>query len=144
MDLNFNKSPGLSLPAPSDEASRRGEQQGDGVIGTKEAGPPTAEARGTIAPATASGAAAAPLAPTVLLQTPVVPAAASINDAATRLASDDDNADALDQEWVDKAKAIVEKTKNDPYVESRELGRVKADFLRTRYNKHIKIVEEHP
>jgi hypothetical protein len=55
----------------------------------------------------------------------------------------DDNTDALDEEWINKAKAIVEQTKHDPHLESRELGRVKADYLRIRYNRHIKVVEDH-
>jgi hypothetical protein len=54
----------------------------------------------------------------------------------------DDNTDALDEEWINKAKAIVEQTKHDPHLESQELGRVKADYLRIRYNRHIKVVED--
>ncbi len=57
-------------------------------------------------------------------------------------ASADDDSDALDEEWVNKAKAIVEKTKADPYVESKELGKVKAEYLRIRYNKQIKVAED--
>jgi hypothetical protein len=55
----------------------------------------------------------------------------------------DENTDALDQEWINKAKAIVDKTKHDPFAESRELGRIKADYLKTRYNKDIKVAEDH-
>lgn len=54
----------------------------------------------------------------------------------------DDDSDALDEEWINKAKAIVEQTKADPYVESKELGKAKADYLRIRYNKQIKVAEE--
>ncbi len=54
-------------------------------------------------------------------------------------ASDDD----LDEEWVRKAKAIVEKTRDDPFLASQELSKMKADYLRTRYNKQIKIAEDH-
>lgn len=54
----------------------------------------------------------------------------------------DDASDGLDEEWVNKAKAIVEKTKNDPFLESRELNKVRADYLKTRYNKHIKVSED--
>jgi hypothetical protein len=55
----------------------------------------------------------------------------------------DDSSDALDEEWINKAKAIVERTKTDPYTESRELGKAKADYLRIRYNKQIKVAEDH-
>lgn len=54
----------------------------------------------------------------------------------------DDNSNALDEEWVNKAKEIVDKTKDDPYQESRELSRVRADYLKTRYNKDIKASED--
>lgn len=58
--------------------------------------------------------------------------------------STDDASDALDEEWVKKAKAVVERTKHDPYLESHELSKVKADYLRIRYSKHIKVAEERP
>lgn len=51
----------------------------------------------------------------------------------------DDHTDELDKEWISKAKLIVEQTKNDPFTQSKEVGRVKADYLRIRFNKHIKL-----
>lgn len=70
-------------------------------------------------------------------------AAASPQALAPSASAADDNVTDLDEEWVRKAKAIVEKTKNDPFQASRELGRMKADYLRTRYNKQIKVAEDH-
>ena len=58
------------------------------------------------------------------------------------IAGDDDSADDLDVEWINKAKHIVEQTKADPYTQSREIGKVKADYLRIRYNKHIKVSQD--
>lgn len=55
----------------------------------------------------------------------------------------DDNSDDLDEEWVNKAKAIVDETKSDPFLESRELSKVRADYLKSRYNKDIKVSEDH-
>lgn len=69
----------------------------------------------------------------------VIPVDPTVNLA---VPADDSNTDALDQEWVNKAKAIVEQTKNDPFLESKELSKVKADYLKIRYNKHIKVVED--
>jgi len=67
----------------------------------------------------------------------------NISDQSGAAASADDlSADALDEQWVNKAKAIVEQTKADPYVESRELNKAKADYLRIRYNKQIKVSED--
>lgn len=70
-----------------------------------------------------------------------LPQTAPIQSAASSVPADDDS-DALDEEWVNKAKAIVEQTKTDPYIESKELGRAKADFLRIRYSKQIKVAED--
>lgn len=50
-----------------------------------------------------------------------------------------DGADELDKEWINKAKLIVEQTKQDPFTMSKEVGRAKADYLRIRFNKHIKL-----
>lgn len=60
----------------------------------------------------------------------------------SRAARAGDQADDLDKEWVAKAKLIVEQTKNDPYTQSKEIAKVKADYLRIRYNKHIKVGQD--
>lgn len=45
----------------------------------------------------------------------------------------------IEKEWVDKAKKIVAKTKNDPYEQEKEVGRLQADYLRKRYGKEVKV-----
>ncbi len=52
-----------------------------------------------------------------------------------------DNEDQLDEVWVAKARQIVEQTKDDPYKQSKAISRIKADFLKTRYQKEIKVNE---
>ncbi len=52
----------------------------------------------------------------------------------------DDN-DLIEKEWVLKAKQIVAATKDDPYVQNREINKFKADYLKKRYNKDLKIEE---
>lgn len=44
----------------------------------------------------------------------------------------------LDEEWVEKAKAIVDRTRTDPFAQSRELSQLKAGYIKARYNKEIK------
>ena len=61
--------------------------------------------------------------------------------APSQTANAGDQADDLDKEWIAKAKMIVEQTKNDPYTQSKEIAKVKADYLRIRYNKHVKVVQ---
>lgn len=49
-----------------------------------------------------------------------------------------DDGDLIEKEWVNKAKSIVEKTKDDPYKQSEELKVLKSDYLQKRYNKTLK------
>lgn len=70
------------------------------------------------------------------------PAAAGVpvDDAATPLIADD--ADLIEKAWVEKAKQLVEQTKNDPYVQNKEINKFKADYIKKRYQKDIKLTEE--
>lgn len=54
----------------------------------------------------------------------------------------DDTDTAFDEEWVNKAKEAVERTHADPYMQSRELGKLKAQYIKLRYNKDVKVGEE--
>lgn len=47
--------------------------------------------------------------------------------------------DLIEKEWVDRAKQIVEHTREDPYEQQRALSQMKADYMKKRYNKDIKI-----
>lgn len=49
--------------------------------------------------------------------------------------------DLIEKEWVLRAKAIVERTKSDPYTQNEELKKFKADFMKTKYNKDLKVSE---
>ena len=53
-------------------------------------------------------------------------------------ASIDDN-DLIEKEWVNKAKAIVERTRDDPHKQSEELSGVKAEYMKKRYDKNVKV-----
>lgn len=52
-----------------------------------------------------------------------------------------DDADLIEKEWVIRAKAIVAQTKDDPHTQNREMNKVKADYLKKRYNKDLKTSE---
>jgi hypothetical protein len=52
-----------------------------------------------------------------------------------------DDADLIEKEWVDKAKQIVERTKHDPHQQTKEMNTMKADYLKKRYNKDLKLSE---
>jgi hypothetical protein len=52
-----------------------------------------------------------------------------------------DDADLIEKEWVDKAKQIVERTRHDPHEQNKEMNKMKADYLKKRYNKDVKLSE---
>lgn len=53
-----------------------------------------------------------------------------------------DDVDLIEKEWVNKARSIVERNKNDPYVQNKELNVFKADYMKKRYGKDIKVVTD--
>lgn len=53
-----------------------------------------------------------------------------------------DDADLIEKEWVLRAKAIVDRTRQDPYQQNKEVEKMKADYLKKRYNKEIKLTED--
>jgi len=48
----------------------------------------------------------------------------------------------IEQEWVHKAKAIVDRTKDNPHLQNQEINKFKADYIKKRYNKEIKVNED--
>ena len=49
--------------------------------------------------------------------------------------------DLIEKEWVEKAKQIVEQMSDDPYQLQQELAKVKADYMKKRYGKDIKLTD---
>lgn len=93
----------------------------------------------------ATGTPAAPVLPVTSVQQSVgsQPQAQSPSDtptAATQHLMADDT-DLIEKEWVTKAKAIVAHTKDDPFKQNQAMNKVKADYLKKRYNKDLKISE---
>lgn len=53
-----------------------------------------------------------------------------------------DDSDLIEKEWVDKAKQIVDRTRHDPFEQNKEINRVKADYLKKRYNKDLSVGDD--
>lgn len=49
--------------------------------------------------------------------------------------------DRIEQEWVDKAKAIISRTHSDPYLQKDQMSKIKAEYIQKRFNKTIKTDE---
>jgi hypothetical protein len=47
--------------------------------------------------------------------------------------------DLIEKEWVNKAKAIVNKNRDDPYKQSEGLTVLRADYMKKQFNKTIKL-----
>lgn len=54
------------------------------------------------------------------------------------VANDDD---LIEKEWVDKAKKIVENTKNDPYKREDEVGKLRIDYIKKRFGRDLGSAE---
>ncbi len=78
-----------------------------------------------------------PLAPNTVPNSVIPPA--PMSSLTGQLIADD--ADLIEKEWVLKAKAIVMHTKDDPHKQNIEMNKVKADYLKKRYNKDLKTSE---
>ena len=70
---------------------------------------------------------------------PVAPVVTQTTPTAAPITTDE--GDLIEKEWVNKAKQIVERTKEDPYQQSKQLSGLKADYLQKRYSKEIKLGE---
>jgi hypothetical protein len=121
-----NETPGLQFPAPDQ---------------TPEV-PDQTLASGQDASSTAVPAMTVPLPPTPS-QNPPQTASQTDVQATTPAAVSPvvDDGDLIEKEWVSKAKQIVEQNRNDPYKQSEELTVFRADYMKKRYNKNIKVDE---
>ncbi len=53
-----------------------------------------------------------------------------------------DDVDLIEKEWVDKAKAIVNRTREDPHQQNKQLNEFKADYMKKRYGKEVRLTDE--
>jgi hypothetical protein len=85
-----------------------------------------------------------PAAPTQLQPTPISAEPTNIVVKSAPTADDGMAAadgDLIEKEWVDKAKAIVSKTQDDPFIQKNEISRVKAEYIQKRFNKTLPAQE---
>lgn len=76
------------------------------------------------------------------VQMPALPTPVAVQDDSSQsgittspsVAADDD---LIEKEWVDHAKDIISKTKDDPYMREQELNKLQIDYIRKRYGREI-------
>ena len=83
-------------------------------------------------------AVAAPTLPPVVASPPIVEPVTAPHDDTPMVANDDD---LIEKEWVDKAKAIIVATKDDPYEREQAVSKLQADYLKKRYGKELGAAE---
>lgn len=50
--------------------------------------------------------------------------------------------DLIEKTWVKKAKDIVAATQGDPHTQNKQINRMKVEYIKKRYDKHIQIRDE--
>jgi len=53
-----------------------------------------------------------------------------------------EDGDLIEKAWVQKAKSIVEQTRNDPHRQNAEINKVKKEYIQKRYQKDVKLNDE--
>lgn len=93
-----------------------------------------AEAGARVSDAAASASTAAAIAvPVAPVQTPVDDSQATAT-VSPIVAGDED---LIEKEWVDKAKEIIDQTKDDPHARTAKVNELQRDYLQKRYGKVI-------
>ena len=119
--------PNVSTPESTPEIPRESPERGQ--VAAPERAPEHA--------ASAQAAMSAQSIP-VSLPTPVPvqddTAQAQASDDLPAVAADDD---LIEKEWVDKAKQIINQTRDDPAEREKQVGRLQADYLKKRYGKQL-------
>jgi hypothetical protein len=137
---------GPNFEQPSQpEIVPQGAEQADGPV-IEQQRPASQEAGvGKRAPQPGSTATDLPAIPQIPSATPPVPptdqttSAKPVSPVTADLKADE--ADLIEKEWIERAKSIVNKTRDDPHRQKDEMSKVKADYIQKRFNKTIKTDE---
>lgn len=136
MNPASRETPGISLPPP---VAEQASGQADGIQAAPEQGPAAPEM--TSRPAAAQPAGVLPAVP--VDPAPVPAQSRTHNDDSSTTSSvplslSDDN-DKVEKEWVGKVKRVITQTQHDPHKQNEEVTLIKADYMKQRYNKIIKV-----
>ena len=126
---------------PSDYGQNR--EQGPSFLNPEiglERGVEQAEQRSEATPVAVNAAPALPS--PIAIPAPSLPVDETANDNVgdnnPSIAGDDD---VIEKEWVDKAKKIINETKEDPHRREQEVAKLQIDYLRKRYGKELGSVD---
>ena len=121
---------GAELPEPIHE----------GATEVQSAATPELQPVQAAVPAAVPTVPAQPIPAATPMQPPVTtPATPTPSTSTAQLVADD--TDLIEKEWVEKAKAIVAQTAHDPNLQTKEVNKIKVDYMQKRYNKQLKVDE---
>lgn len=134
--------PRQSGPSPSYEQVPMRPLTGEayGLTGNTEQGGVIERANERERPALSEHESKPPMVPVVPVPLPQVDGTVPGDDvasaalAAPAVAADED---LIEKEWVDKAKKIIEDTRDDPYRREQEIGGLQREYIRKRYGREI-------
>jgi hypothetical protein len=136
-----NNNAGMELPPPSEQPSTIPEQSPAENLPMQ-----SPEAMPTVQESSPASIQSVPMPVPTTVPLPQPPASTSVQDdsatqddqkaAANKLLKDKD---LIEKEWVNKAKAIVEQTRDYPFKQSEDLTNLKADYMKREFNKTIKL-----
>jgi len=137
---NNNQIPSFEIPKSAEQAPL--------YKGGKEVDPQL-DAEGTreILPSPFVGGSIQPTSGQGPVSLPPAEAVSSLPSSALGATTDDSHViaednDVIEKEWVDRAKKIISLTSNDPFVEAKEMSKLKATYMRKRFNKDIPLADE--
>lgn len=132
------KAPAFNFPTPDAKKQEQPLEQSPGLHQSGEVPAVKAVEQGTSAgPMPAPPVPSAQ--PTAAAADPAMPQ--SNTSLASGMPQIADDTDLIEKEWVEKAKLIVERTAHDPYLQNKEINKMKVDYLKKRYNKDVKLSE---
>ncbi len=134
----MNPNRGGEQPLPQPEAPvLNGTEQHEGVSDTPETAPITPESTPSRQAAPVISIPSAP--PVVLPSDPATAVAQPDNTTTTpAVGATAADTDRIEKPWVDRAKAIISQTKDDPFRQKNEMSKVKAEYIQKRFNKKLK------
>ena len=139
MNPQHNESAGMQLPPPVMEQAPNADLGAESQAGKKpEKAQPAGAERSAAGPSQPAAMPAIPLPTPPVMPLPSQNGAVNNTTAASAQLMADDS-DLIEKEWVNKAKQIVERTRDDPYRQSEQLTEVKVDYMQKRYGKTIKL-----
>lgn len=121
--------PEVLTPAESGEGSS------DQIVEKSVASSPESKPQ-TISAALSSQAAQAAAQPSQAVTTAMTDDVAAVPAPQPVNANDSDR---IEKEWVDRAKEVIERTRDDPYEQKKEMSKVKADYVQKRFNKSLRL-----